>query len=168
MITGADSFSGFRFHFFFISSHFLLYWAVCNGVWQRKIGVGACDTVPLSRVHSDRSQLVHHVLIQFLIDLHRFWQMYSKDTYLLFNWSKSWIIWKTNIKKNKDKVRANQFVQANTVYTLHTMWQDNRRAGMQVHSVDRSVSVCVCLVKIMRLNLPVSFFPVYNHYGHVA
>lgn len=72
----------------------------------------------LSRVHSKRSPLVHLVLIPMLIDPLRFWQIYSKSTHLLLNWSMSWIIWKTNIKKNQDNLSPGQPLVHAGIYGL--------------------------------------------------
>lgn len=111
----------------------------------------------LSRVQSKHSSLIHCVLIPLLIDPQRFWQIYSKATNLFERagfcgkrtWSRIRII---EVWANHESVQA---------YIVPTVWQNKRRAGMQVSSIKRSVSVCVRFMKIMRLNLPVSFFPVY-------
>lgn len=93
----------------------------------------------LSQVHSTHSPVVHHVLIPLFIDPQAFWKNYSKATNLLLNWTKSWIIWTTNIKKNQDNRSLGQPV----IYTLPTVRQDKWGAGMQVHRVERGVSACV-------------------------
>lgn len=71
-----------------------------------------------------------------------------------------------SVKKNQNNRSLSQpWVRAG-IYIVPTVWQDNGRDGLQVQSLESSESVCVLRMKIMRLNLSLSLFPVYSLWAH--